>query len=78
MSATGLLAKEGERFSVPLQKCIDTASIAEMKVNHAWVPQDRPTAGMTRSSAGGVFIRSTSPNVRSKFKTQNDQVETRS
>lgn len=29
---------------------------------------------MTRSSAGGIFMRSNSPNLKSKFKTQNDQV----
>jgi|688.fasta_scaffold295959_1 hypothetical protein len=34
---------------------------------------------MTRSSAGGVFVRSSSPQINKvKLKTQNDFVETRS
>lgn len=70
-----LAAKEGSRFTLPLQKCIDTAAAAEMKVNHAWMPQEKAPANMTRSSAGGVFIRSNSPPVnRNKMKTQNDLV----
>jgi hypothetical protein len=39
MSVDNLAAKEGTRFNIPLQKCIDTAAIADIKVNHAWVPQ---------------------------------------
>lgn len=73
-----MAAKEGSRFALPLQKCIDTAATAEIKVNHAWVPQDKPAVNITRSSAGGVFMRSNSPPARQKQKTQMDQVETRS
>lgn len=78
ISAEALAAKEGSRFALPLQKCIDTAATAEIKVNHAWIPQEKPQVNMTRSSAGGVFMRSNSPPARAKLRTQNDQVETRS
>lgn len=75
MGVDALAAKEGARFTVPLQKCIDTAAMAEIKVNHVWLPQEKPPANMTRSSAGGVFVRSSSPQMnRAKMRTQNDQV----
>ena len=74
-SVDSLATKTGSRFTIPLQKCIDTAAVAEIKVNHAWVPQDKPAVNMTRSSAGGQFVRSGSPqNHKSKIRTQNDHV----
>lgn len=79
-SVDALASKIGTRMNIPLQKCIDTNAIAEIKVNHAYVPQEKQAVNMmSRSSAGGVFVRSGSPQLgRSKIRTQNEHVETRS
>lgn len=78
ISIDALAAKQGTRFTLPLQKCIDTAATAELKLNHAWVPQQVQVPNMSRSTVGGM-MRSNSPPVnRGKVRTQNDLVETRS
>ena len=32
--------KTGNKIIVPLQKCIDTAAVVQVKINHSWIPQD--------------------------------------
>lgn len=79
IGASTLATREGETFSLPLQKCVDTGASLEMKVNHAWVPQERPSLGQAKSTMGPLLMRPTSPqNVRVSKNLPLEQVETRS
>lgn len=70
--------KTGNKIIVPLQKCIDTAAVVQVKINHSWIPQDNNVGNnknMVKSTTGGLFIRSGSPqNNKGKIRTQNDHV----
>ena len=77
---SNLASKEGERFSLSLQKCIDPSAVVDLRVNNVWMQQIEKTPNMARSSAGGFYLRNNqSPQARNKpAKNQMDNFETRS
>lgn len=65
--ASSLMQRGGERFTLPLQKCMDSAAIAEIKINHAWSKPVEKHGNMVRSTMGGMQFRGNqSPQHRSK------------
>jgi hypothetical protein len=76
-SVAWLAAREGERLTLPLQKCHDSSAVLEMTVNQVWIQEERPCLGIARSqeiTLGTRAYASPAP----KFEIENECTETRS
>lgn len=45
--------REGDRFTLGLQKCLDGSAQCSLKVNHLWKTKNS-TTNLAKSSVGGV------------------------
>lgn len=79
-SVSNFSSREGQRFTVSLQKCIDPSAVVDLKINNVWAQQVDKAPNMARSSAGGYYLRNNqSPQANNKpSKNQYDNFQTRS